>query len=297
MKAVFLCLSVLVAASQVDACANTMVFDGLTLGAFIDGNFTAPSSDCEGPLFVDGDFTVNSYSIGKESFSDYHTDILYVSGTVTWRTGMIVGNIKCGSAAISVSMNESLDAIPSTIEEVADLSARAATIRAAVAEFADYTLANKGVPLTIESSKYGKNYEGHQDFPVLVQAKSGVLDFDGDTNEATPGRFEMTCTELRTYHSIHIKNVPADRNVIFFITGNSHCQLSNMNFLGTEDFTKVLFYFTDATKLLISETSVPGSVLAPKAVVTAQSGEINGQVFCKSWTGMTQINYFPYQGC
>jgi choice-of-anchor A domain-containing protein len=283
------------------ACPPLSYF-GHTLNAFFPSDFTAPSSDTQGALAVGGNFDVKQYSIGDEDLSDYHQDILYVQGTCSWETGMIVGNAKCGAIDISEVVNNSFNAIPSEISIFTDeinfdqefnfyQTAMSEIVAMGPARPIEGDLAY-GAGAFTDLAKKQASEEASQE--TAQKAKLGIADAQGSGLLAV---FELSCTQLNTYHSIQVKNVAESTSVVFKITGDDNCKLSNINFLGQPDFTKNIFVFPDATQLLISETSVPGSVLATGAAITAESGEVNGQVVGVSWNGMTQINYFPWGYC
>lgn len=262
-------------------------FEGRSWNGFFMGNFDALSSDTQGKLAVGGNFDVKSYSVGDEDRSDYHEDIVFVGGTCTWETGMIVGNLRCGNVAISESMNNSIEASPSKIKPFGDVSFGN--------EYSFYESVQGELNAVQGKSIEGTLADGEGDTLTLAKrARVALFDASGN-NEVVV--FTMSCTQLNTYHSVNIKNLGADTYVVFKLTGNDDCKLSNVNFLGTNAYSKTLFLFPDATDVLISETSVPGSIIATGAHFTAQSGEVNGQVIGASWSGITQLNDYVWDFC
>jgi len=60
--------------------------------------------------------------------------------------------------------------------------------------------------------------------------------------------------------------------------------------------TKILFNFVDATSLTLGN-QIDASVLAIKADANTQGGNINGQLFLKSFSGYMELHYHPFVGC
>jgi len=57
----------------------------------------------------------------------------------------------------------------------------------------------------------------------------------------------------------------------------------------------VLWNFPDATTLTISSTTIPGSILAPKAAANFSYGNIVGTVVAKSVASSAELEWNPYQ--
>jgi choice-of-anchor A domain-containing protein len=57
---------------------------------------------------------------------------------------------------------------------------------------------------------------------------------------------------------------------------------------------RVLFNLPDADVVRVDGTQVWGSILAPYACVTSQSGRIEGNVIAASWNSKTEVGYAPF---
>jgi len=88
-----------------------------------------------------------------------------------------------------------------------------------------------------------------------------------------------------------------DITVIFNVFGNpagiENVDLSVLEAMGS----KVLWNFCDASNLTINGVALLGTVLAPLANVTGGDGVIQGQLFANSFSGPTQSNWVPFNGC
>jgi choice-of-anchor A domain-containing protein len=92
-------------------------------------------------------------------------------------------------------------------------------------------------------------------------------------------------------------NAPARSTVLINVDGTS---VSLRNFgiriTGTSR-EKVLYNFAQATSLTLNGLGVEGSILAPRAALTATNGQINGNVIAASFSGGTAIYDPLFTGC
>jgi len=95
--------------------------------------------------------------------------------------------------------------------------------------------------------------------------------------------------------------VPTGSAVIINVTGgtvafwNAGATTGTGAPLSTLNLQSVLWNFPDATTLTISSTTIPGSILAPKAAANFSYGNIVGTVVAKSVASSAELEWNPYQ--
>jgi len=227
-------------------------------------NFTAPSSDTEGVLAVGIDVSLRGYSVGD---AVQESDPAIIAGRdVTFTTGEIrQGDIIYGR---NVNLGASVlnDYTGSLVQDADEY------------DFSD-------------SEAYFKFLSGHihTEFDALV-VKSGT--FNGDQYEV----FEMECADLSKLGNVRIMSTNPSQLVTINLIG-TECSFANVAIEALIPCGNILWNFPQAQTLEISETSVVGSILAPFADIVGASGMVNGQVVAKSFSGVTQFNSCPLDGC
>jgi choice-of-anchor A domain-containing protein len=101
--------------------------------------------------------------------------------------------------------------------------------------------------------------------------------------------FDITASMLQSASTITI-NAPTSAEVLINVSGTS-ATLSNAGFSGSfNSDANTLFNFYQATSLNISGISVDGSILAPLANVSFNSGQLNGELIAASLTGCGELH-------
>jgi len=117
----------------------------------------------------------------------------------------------------------------------------------------------------------------------------GWLALTGDGSSAVQV-FSISGTDLQTRHQIVVNNVPTTSAVLVNVTG-TFAELASVD--STAPFApfggNVLFNFKDATQVNFAQTGLYASVLAPNALVTSNSGHIQGVVIAKDWNGNFEV--------
>jgi len=160
------------------------------------------------------------------------------------------------------------------------------------------------------------------DFPMwiqhLTQLSNSLLNLtttvsdvriDGQDLEftlpGTTGLFEvvsLTASQLLNTREIDIEQLHllGHNSTLVFNVKGSPCGFQSIGFFGglnREVAAQVLWNFPDCTDLVISSTTIRGTVLAPKAVCSANNGKIEGQLIGKSYNGDAEIDHVPFRGC
>ncbi len=117
----------------------------------------------------------------------------------------------------------------------------------------------------------------------------GWLALTGDGSSAVQV-FSISGTDLQTRHQIVVNNVPTTSAVLVNVTG-TFAELASVD--STAPFASfggnVLFNFMDATQVNFAQTGLYASVLAPNALITSNSGHIQGVVIAKDWNGNFEV--------
>src|SRR5205823_1898109 len=106
--------------------------------------------------------------------------------------------------------------------------------------------------------------------------------------------FTVAASQLASANGLQI-SAPAGATVLVNVSGTAgQVQYFGMTVSGT-DRQHVLFNFAAATTLTVAGISVQGSVLAPRADVTFNNGNLEGTLVAKSVTGSGEFHNFPPQ--
>jgi choice-of-anchor A domain-containing protein len=250
-------------ASQAAVCASTtpcplLVWSDIYPGAFVEGNFNAPSSDVEFSLYVGGNASLVGYSVGEKF--DIAGASVVVGGDLKWHTGRVIrGNVVYGGeAAIGSPVLNGLVEGQKVLQDT---------------DVWDWNIVSGYFAYV---SSYLKNLGGAYSTGSFLRGP----------------KHSLTC---ETLNKLHIIEIESDDVVVVNVVGPS-CRLSNIEIRTKSGCENCLLNF-DATELFISEAQIPCSVVAPQAAVVGSSGVINGQLIAASFSGSTQINHCQFVGC
>lgn len=228
------------------------------------GNFSARSSDVEGAVIAGGNVDISSYSINANRQAAFGTHAVTAAGDITLSSGSINnGRIYAGgktslqyAATPPASTTSPID-FAAASSYFLDLSGKLAAARG--------------------TGSVGTRWSG-----VVVQG-SGLGGVDV---------FNVSADLFRTSSSWTLENLVAGQTLIFNVSGETATfNDGGISFEPLRNYN-VLFNFPDAKALNVR--GIIGSVLAPKAAVTADWGVINGQVVVGSWNSTIQVNANHY---
>jgi len=101
--------------------------------------------------------------------------------------------------------------------------------------------------------------------------------------------FDISGSTLASASTVDI-DAPSGAQVLINVSGTSD-SMSNTGFGGTfNSDTNTLFNFYQATSLSLSGVGIDGSVLAPLANVTFNSGQLNGQLIAATFSGYGELH-------
>lgn len=243
--------STAVSAAQVNLGAAT----GYNVYVLGDVNL---DSDTEGKMAIGGDATLRNYSVGLK---DQGGDALIVGGDLGFTNGTVYGNAVVGGKA-----------------ELKNVDFQGGSLQ-------------QGNPID-----FGKTAQS------LLNLSQSYL-----SNAATQA--EVTAWKAINFAATGSENV-------FTLAGADLAKASSLNFLGSDDASfvvnvsgssismqnfgfflngvkkqNILFNFFEANDLTASGLGIEGSILAPKANVTFNNGQMNGTLVAANLQGNGQFNH------
>ncbi len=234
---------------------------------FVIEDVNQPSSDTQGKVAVGRDAYFANYSMGDllPPNSGY---VLVVGNNLTYTSGRVYnGDVLYGNAS--------------------NLPAPYVSVDGAVNKgtLIDFNLAKSHLEnLSLSLSSYSVN--------GITTLQWGGLRLTG--TDPYLNVFKVTGTDLSSANDFQV-NVPNGSVVIVNINGTNVSWTGGHVVTGTA-INNVLYNFYEAKNLKIQGIDIRGSILAPFAAVDFVSGVQNGQMICKSLTGMGQFNLAMFMG-
>lgn len=238
--------------------------------AIIFGNAQASGGDTEGRLAVGGNFYAESYSVGFSSSPDASKNSLVVGGDLNakWQWQVANGNTKYGG---------NLTSSPSTVAPYTITKA------ANVVDFAGI----QSQMLSTSSFLSTLSSNGTELYQYTTYTLTGL---DPYLNV-----FNITDTNGWANASNRIISAPTGSTVIINVSGMSNfLKSSGMQLANGLDNTNVLFNYYQSTSLNINGISLLGSLLAPNAALTLNSGSVNGNAAVASSNQINGGEYHNY---
>ena len=254
------------------AARAATVFDGLNV--LIQDSFQSQFSEVQGVLAVGGNATLFNYGVDLLStpYGGASGYGLVVGGNLTFSSGS-VGTLITNPAQTYYggALSGSLVNYTGGFNSVNPLSFSSLFNQASIASTALAGYSNTGAA-TLDA---GGNV--------------GWLTLSGDGSSPVQV-FSISGTDLQTRHQIVVNNVPTTSTMLVNVTG-TFAELASVD--STAPFApfggNVLFNFKDATQVNFAQTGLYASVLAPNALITSNSGHIQGVVIAKDWNGNFEV--------
>nr|WP_307742770.1 choice-of-anchor A family protein [Massilia varians] len=228
------------------------------------GNFSARYSDVEGAVVSGGNVDIASYSINAERQAAFGNHALVAQGDIKLSSGSINhGQIYAGGKT--------------TIENAARPQSTSASPVDFAAASAYYLSLSEDLAKLEASGSVSTLWSGVR---VSGSGKGGV------------DVFNVSADMFRTSSSWSLDKLVAGQTLIFNVSGSSATfNDGGISFEPLRNYN-VLFNFPDAMALNVK--GIIGSVLAPRATVTANWGVINGQLVVNNWDSTIQVNANHY---
>lgn len=240
------------------------------------GNATLLNSDTEGRVAVGGSVSFNSYSVGGSvTNASPLTSSLIVGGNLTAGNGSVAnGSIYVGGT----------------------YSGPGYSLNTAAGSVTSYGLGN-AVPFDFAAAKTALSAKsltfGAQSSTGTSILQWSTLTLTGSSSDLNV--FNITAAQLSSASTL-VLNVAANSHVLINVSGTS-VTFSNKGLQGF-DANNTLFNFYQAGTLNMSGVGIEGSILAPLADVSFLSGQMNGQLIAKSFSGASwgvgELHNHPY---
>ncbi|MBD2488157.1 choice-of-anchor A family protein [Aulosira sp. FACHB-615] len=230
------------------------------------------SSDSEGRVAVGGNATFTNFGIADRLANSNGTDTrLIVGGDLTYNGGQVFGGnaVVGGSVKTSVNFNCSPNCGVSS-----------------------------GTPLNFETARQELTYLseslGGLSSTGNTEYKWGGIHLQGNNSDLNIFTIDGSQFSNSTY--LNIAGVGSNSTVIFNILGNS-VNISNFGLnLNGLNKQNILFNFVDATQVKTTGFSFYGSVLATKANVLFNNGNVEGTLVASSLSGSGEFHNTKFAG-
>ena len=237
--------------------------------AVVFGDFTVQNSDTEGSIAAGGNVSASSYSIAsKKSNGDAR---VVAGGNVSFNNGS-VGKDGSGSVIAGGSFSGGGYGIKTILTHQSSLPI----------DFNEaYKTLTRASALMLKTNAIGT---------VSKTASGGNLLTGTHTDSNT---FNISGAQFASNELTFA--VPTGATILVNVSG------TNVSFPGRETFptsidpTKIIYNFYEAADVTL-KSPVRGSVLAPYANVTGSWGQVNGQLFAKSFIGTTEFHDHSFNG-
>jgi choice-of-anchor A domain-containing protein len=223
------------------------------------------TSDTEGKLYVGGSASLKGYSVGESLAHDCSQDALVVAGDLDFFSGRIYHQSATvgGNANVPVGITDGLASGCSVKSETPGFSFSGAS--------SHYTSLSSSLCARADTGHFDVEY-GH---------------FQAMYTNAHTEVFSTSCSELSSATSIGFGGISGSASVILNIH-DADCVFNTE--VVAHNTSNVLFNFCEATSIDMRAASIQGSVLAPLATLSGNSGVIWGQIVVSSMTGAIQQN-------
>ena len=244
------------------AQAGVVDLDYMMKGANIYAlnNFSSQWSDVEGAVLAGGNVTTSGYTFNQSKTAGHQGYALVARGDLTMTGGEVMaGKIYVGGKSTTTNTNK----IERSPDNPFDFEAAAAYYQALSGDLAKVN----------STGSVRAQSEG-----VIVSGSGGgIVDV-----------FNVSADMFRNASSWGLENLTMGQTLIFNVSGaNAGFREYGISFEPLRNYN-VLFNFPDAVELNIK--GMIGSVLAPKATVSDNWGQVNGQVVVNNWNSTNQIN-------
>jgi len=253
-------------------------FQGENVGVLCFNDFSG-TGGAEGRIFIGGNAQLTSFDVASSlGNSRGDRDDLVVGGTISYHSGVVGnGNIvfaQGGTDEITQGVRYGLSA-GNTIKNEApkyDFHSAETHFSSLSRDF------SKMIPTGTVGIAWGTI--------LLTTNKNNTDDLQ---------IFNMKCEDLlnNNYASLKIE-CPESATVIVNVLGVNDCGFSGG--IEVPDASKVIWNFPDAEKVLLAYSAVQGAILAPTSLISANNGDVHGQIVVGSWNGQSRQVNNPFTG-
>ena len=239
---------------------------------FVRHDMTARTSDIEGSLAVGGSCTLLDYSVGGSLTPPVAgTPVVVVYGDLSWTRGTAFNGdvVVHGSATV-----ESVNVPKGSLAQQVPSSQMPLNIEAEFQRVVDISSSSAALSAT------GSTHE-----------QWGSITLSGD--DAAFNVVYLDALQLWSANRLVI-SAPASSMVLVNING-VECQFANMGVELQQGLapTNVVFNFYEAKSVAISGVGVRGSIVAPLAHVDFNNANVDGSIYCDSFSGTGETHWYP----
>jgi len=241
--------------------------DGFTV--FVLDNYQANNTDCTGRVAVGGDAQFNNVGVGSGlSNSQGERDDLIVGDDLIWTNGQnFNGNTQVKDHAALMNVGTPNGEVDSHVE--IDFNAAAASL-IALSDALGAVAANG-----------------------TVQRQWGQLILNGASPDINV--FDLDTTDFWPCYGLHI-NVPSGSSVLVNVSGAIVAMNWFQPFLTGLAAERLFFNFPQCTTFQMNGIGWKGSILAPKATMQFNNGQIDGGLVLKDLQGNGESHHLPFEG-
>lgn len=273
--------------------------DASHFNTFVFGNFECYNSDTEGRLAAGGNISVASYAIGCKITAENDDSVNCIEMNSVTCASLVTDGIYPNSA-VSGQNFKSVDLEVKTGHVVYG-DEYDATRTTLVSDCA----ASQGSPIDFGAAS---DYLHGTSDCLSAQPKTGSTSYIGtelrlEGTMADREVFEIKGSKFESVRTFTITNIKEDATLIFNVNGK-FLAVGGFGFSAGSTYNpqRAIFNFYEAEVLTLYNVDWRGSVLAPLANIHNPTGQINGQLFAKSWSAprdgaCMQQNDAQFEGC
>lgn len=284
------CVLAVAPAAKASTFMDTLANVSKTYNLYTSGGFTASGSDVEGKVAAGGGANLQNYAVGQKNPGG---DVLVVGGDLKFQSGTVYGNVVAGGKA-NFPHSGGGASVNGTVRAGGGVAATP-TSYSGTAAYAGLPLDFAATTADLLAASSYLNSAAAQSQGVLGAAVKTYGTLNLTSSSAGLVFFDLDAADLVGINGLKF-NVNSAATVIINLIGQTGGTLSNYGFQGNYQAGRTLFNFVDATSLSTSGLGFYGSILAPNAAITGGSGQFNGSVMAKSYSGPGQVNWTAFNG-
>lgn len=272
---------------------------------FLFGNHNQSNTDVEGRVAVGGNAQYGGLTIGSKIAPGGSIPSLVVGGNYQNQNNTVNGNAIIGGNANwqNPTLNGNLSARNVTLTG-------SGTINGKITYANNYSNAHTTVSGTVTKGAVTVpiDFAAARTYYTDLSTNLASLATTGSTSQAYGNLrltgsgaglevFSLTTAQLASTNYFEFSSGFASNATILVNVSGTSASASNFGFnLGSANRQRILFNFDEANAVNLANIGWEGSVLAPKATVTANNGQFNGNLIAKNMNGSMEFHNTGYNG-
>jgi len=263
-------------------------------GAFSFGDFIAYNSDVQGRIAAKNLVDVSSYAINQEVYGSKRYKCNESPLKNDFQFAVVAGTVKIVNSGLSnggIAYSNNVDQTDESLKE---------------------NIINNGCSIINDSSIV--NFDAVEKQMNTLSQNISKLEDNGAGVYSQDGGNKILNVNIKKGQYIHIidvdgpnfnlntfkfnTSVKADEFLVIFNVKGSSMIFSNCEYGSMNGYAhRVIWNMPDVTSLNIGNVRVYGTILAPKAYVQTNYGNIQGQIICKNFNGPLQVDWIQFKAC